>query len=276
MEINKSQNRWIFWSFLFVFFCVSIYVLRSVLLPFVAGIVLGYLFDPWTSFLEKKGINRTFATFLVMITAILIFIPIIALLIHLFDEQLSRFLSGLPAYIAAFTKKIEPFIIDLQTRFPSLNAQKIREWISSELAENSKLIGSLIKNILAKSFAFINLLSLLLITPVVTFYMLRDWDSFVKKVDGLLPRKSKKSIRQQAKEIDRTLAGFIRGQLSVCLLLGIYYGLGLFFIGLDLGIVIGLLAGFLSFISRPNQAVLHFNLGSISSISFWSAFKIKH
>jgi predicted PurR-regulated permease PerM len=125
---------------------------------------------------------------------------------------------------------------------------KVRTSIRATLADNIKIIGVMLRKILSKSFALFNLISLILITPIVTFYMLRDWDRFVSKVNSLLPRKSKKSIRKQAKEIDRALAGFIRGQLSVCLLLGCYYGIGLHLINLDLGIVIGFFAGLLSFI----------------------------
>lgn len=249
MSASTNQNyKWLFWTILFFMLCGLTYLLRSVLLPFAAGIILGYLFDPWASYLEKKGINRTFATLLVLIAAILIFIPIVAILLNIIDVQLNRFLQVLPDYIAALSKKIEPVIIDLQDRLPNFDMEKFRSSIHASLSDNLKIIGVMLRKILTKSFALFNLLSLILITPVVTFYMLRDWDRFVAMVDSLLPRKSKKSIRKQAKEIDKTLAGFIRGQISVCLLLGTYYGLGLYLIGLDLGVVIGLLAGILSFI----------------------------
>ena len=249
MTVLQNTNRnWLIWTAIFIVFCFLTYILRSVLLPFVAGIILGYLFDPWVSFLEKKKINRTLATFLVMLTATLIFIPIVAILLNILDEQLLRFIKTLPAYINSLIQKINPFMIELQTRFPHLNLEETNDSLRENLTENIKYIGIFLKKIISKGFAFFNLLSLLLITPVVTFYMLRDWDRFVAKVDSLLPRKSKKNIRNQAKEIDRTLAGFIRGQLSVCLLLGTYYGIGLYLVGLDLGIIIGFLSGLLSFI----------------------------
>ena len=243
-----SSHNWIFWSFLFIIFCATIYILKSVILPFAAGIILGYLFAPWASFLERKGINRTLATLLVMIITILIFVPIAGILISIINEQLSHFLTVLPHYISAFIKKIEPIMIDLQDRFPSFDIEKTRTYIRSTLTDNIKILGVILKGVLSKGFAFFNLLSLILITPVVTFYMLRDWNCFVAKVDSLLPRKSKKNIRQQAKEIDKALAGFIRGQVSVCFLLGCFYALGLYLVGMDLGLVIGFLAGILSFI----------------------------
>ena len=118
----------------------------------------------------------------------------------------------------------------------------------SNMANGLQFIGSVIRSVVSSGFAFFNLLSLLLITPVVAFYMLRDWDKFIAKVDSLLPRKSRESVREQAREIDRTLAGFIRGQLSVCLILGTYYSTGLYLVGLELGVVVGFVAGIISFI----------------------------
>lgn len=245
---NYKEYRWLIWGLIFIAFCITIHALRSVLLPFVAGITLGYLFDPLASYFEKKGLNRTIATLLVLSLAILIFIPIIALFIALINEQLATFISALPQYVASFTKKIEPLINELQSRFPDFNAEKVRTSIRAAVSDNFKMIGNLLHSLLNKSFALINLLSLLLITPIVTFYMLRDWDSFTAKVNSLLPRKSKKTIRATAKEIDQTLSGFIRGQISVCVLLGIYYSIGLYLVGLDLGLIVGFTAGLISFI----------------------------
>ncbi|MBR1605717.1 MAG: AI-2E family transporter [Alphaproteobacteria bacterium] len=246
--MNYKEYRWLIWGLIFIAFCIIIHALHSVLLPFVVGITLGYLFDPLASYFEKKGLNRTIATLLVLGLAILVFIPIIILFITLINEQLSTFIGALPQYVSSFTKKIEPLINELQTRFPDINAEKIKASIRASVADNFKIAGGVLHSLLNKSFALINLISLLLITPIVTFYMLRDWDNFTKKVNSLLPRKSKKSIRIAAKEIDKTLSGFIRGQISVCILLGIYYSLGLYLIGLDLGLIIGFTAGLISFI----------------------------
>lgn len=249
MPIHKKENRnWVFWLTLFALFCLSVYALKSVLLPFVAGIIIGYLLDPWASYFERHGMNRTLATILVLFLVVIFLIPALIVLFSIIDEQIGRFLEALPQYITIFVKKIEPIIQELQSRFPSLEADKIKAYIKGNMANGLKIIGSVIRSVISSGFAFFNLLSLLLITPVVTFYMLRDWDKFIAKVDSLLPVKSQDSIREQAKEIDCTLAGFIRGQLSVCLILGTYYSLGLYFIGLELGVVVGFVAGIISFI----------------------------
>ena len=249
MITEKKNNRnWVFWLVLFVLFCIAVYVLRSVLLPFVAGIIIGYLLDPWTSKFEKWGMNRTFATFLVMFLVLIFMIPALIILIGIIDEQLGQFLAELPRYITSLVKKMEPVFIELQDHFPSLQPEKSREYLKNNMTNNLKIVGSLMGGLVSGGFALINLLSLLLITPIVAFYMLRDWDNFLAKVKELLPRNSKKEIILQAKEIDRTLSGFIRGQLSVCILLGTFYSVGLYAVGLELGVLVGFIAGLISFI----------------------------
>ena len=122
------------------------------------------------------------------------------------------------------------------------------EEIAKFLKTSVRNVGKILKSLMSNGFALINLISLLLIMPVVTFYMLRDWDDFVKKFESLLPKKSKKGIMEGFKEIDKIIAGFIRGQLSVCLILGLFYSVGLKLVGLELGLLVGFIAGIISFI----------------------------
>lgn len=252
---QKTNRNWMFWIALFILFCLSVYVLRSVLLPFVAGIVIGYLLDPCASRFEKWGMNRTLATFLVLFLVVIFLVPAIILLVGVIDEQLGRFISVVPQYISSFVKKIDPFINEVHEQFPSLEADKLKLYLRNNIANSLKIVGGVLRRIITSGFALFNLISLLLITPVVTFYMLRDWDKFLAKIDSLLPRSSKKSIREQARQIDKTLAGFLRGQLSVCVLLGTYYSLGLHFVGLDLGLLVGFIAGIISFIPYVGSIV---------------------
>ena len=247
MTLKRDRN-FTFWFVLFILFAAAIYCLRSVLMPFVAGIIIGYLLDPCASKFEKWGMNRTWATVLTMLLLILILIPSLAALISIIDSQLGHFIAVLPQYLTAFANKVEPIIVGIQDRFPALEADKIREAIRGNMGNTLKVVGNILRKLVSSGFALVNIISLLLITPVVAFYMLRDWDSFVKKVDDLLPKHSKKSIEKQAKEIDCILSSFIRGQLSVCVLLGLFYAIGLYFVGLDLGVLVGFISGIISFI----------------------------
>ena len=178
----------------------------------------------------------------------IIAVPAVLMLFGIIDEQLGQFIRAVPNYLASFARKIEPVINELQQRIPSLEPERIRDYIRSNMANSLKLVGNVMRSVITNGFALINILSLVLITPIVAFYMLRDWDTFVAKVDSLLPKQSKKSIEKQAREIDRILASFIRGQLSVCVLLGTFYAVGLYIVGLDLGVLVGFLAGIISFI----------------------------
>ena len=244
---KEKNNKWIFWGILFLLFCITVYVLKSILLPFVVGIIIGYLFDPLANKLEKWGCNRTLATALILLLAALIIIPALVLLFGVINEQLVKFLHFIPEYISSLTRKAEPFLRELQNKFPDLNSEKIKAQLGDNASDALKVGISAIGKIIGGGIAFLNLLSLLLITPVVAFYMLRDWNHFTKKIDDLLPKKSKTTIRKIAKDIDKAIAGFIRGQLTVCLILGTFYGLALHFTGLQLGFLVGFIAGIISF-----------------------------
>lgn len=244
----KRNKNLMFWLMLLALFATMVYVLRSVLMPFVAGIIIGYLLDPFATKFEKLKMNRTWATILTMFLLVLIVVPALIALFSVIDSQLGHFLDVMPKYLSSFAKKIEPAIVGLQERFPALEADKIREAIRGNMGNGLKVAGNIFRKLVSGGFALFNVLSLLLITPVVAFYMLRDWGAFVRKVDDLLPKNYKKSIEKQAKEIDCILSSFIRGQLSVCLLLGLFYAIGLYVVGLDLGILVGFMAGVISFI----------------------------
>lgn len=254
--MSKTENKnWIFWLTLFGIFCLLVYTLRSVLLPFVVGIIIGYLLDPLATRFEKLKLSRTTATCLVLFLVAIILIPALIALAGMIDEQLALFINAVPKYMSSLSQKIEPLIANLQDSFPALSREKIREYLQGNISNGLKLLGSVLRKLITSSYALFNIISLLLITPVVAFYMLRDWNDFIKKVDSLLPKSYKKEIRNQAKAIDKIISSFIRGQLSVCVLLGSFYAIGLTLVGLDLGMLVGFIAGIISFIPYVGSIV---------------------
>lgn len=236
------------WLLLFVLFCTVFYALRSILLPFVAGIILGYLFAPLASKFEKLKMSRTWATIFVFLIVILIITPLLALLCGMISEQLNVFISSMPVYMADLSKKMMPLLDRLQAYFPGLDVSDINQTFFTNTSHAFQFGGKLLQSALENGAAIVNIFSLILITPVVTFYMLRDWDVFARKVKGLLPKKHKKSIDEILSRIDAALSGFIRGQVSVCIILGAYYAVCLKIVGLKLGLLIGFVAGIISFI----------------------------
>ncbi len=254
--MSKTENKnWIFWLTLFGIFCLLVYTLRSVLLPFVVGIIIGYLLDPLATRFEKLKLSRTTATCLVLFLVAIILIPALIALAGMIDEQLALFINAVPKYMSSLSQKIEPLIANLQDSFPALSREKIREYLQGNISNGLKLLGSVLRKLITSGYALFNIVSLLLITPVVAFYMLRDWNDFIKKVDSLLPKSYKKEIRNQAKAIDKIISSFIRGQLSVCVLLGSFYAIGLTLVGLDLGMLVGFIAGIISFIPYVGSIV---------------------
>lgn len=245
---NKIQLSPYTWLIIFFTFFYLIYILRSVLMPFVAGTLLAYLLDPSVDKLQKLKLSRTSSTLIVCALLIIIVLPTIGLLMGLIENQISLLIQATPKYLNLIMEKVRPSLTDLSSRFPELQSSNIEELIKSNIGNSLKFVGKVLKALVSNGFAIVNLISLLLIMPIVTFYMLRDWDEFVKKFESLLPIKSKKTITETLKEIDKIIAGFIRGQLSVCIILGIFYSIGLKLVGLELGLLVGFIAGIISFI----------------------------
>jgi len=236
------------WIVIFAVFFFFLYVLRSVLMPFVAGILLAYLLDPMVEKLQKWKMSRLWATLTVCLLAVLIILPALCFLGEMIEDQIALLIKGTPRYLGLIMEKVKPVIASLAERFPDLPNGELETMIKANVGNALKFVGKVLTKLVSNGFALINLLSLILIMPVVTFYMLRDWNTFVKKFEDLLPKKSKKGIMQILQEINKIIAGFVRGQISVCLILGAFYSIGLKLVGLDLGLLIGFIAGVISFI----------------------------
>jgi len=237
-----------FWLLGFVLFLAVVYLLRGILLPFVAGMALAYFLDPVCDRLERAGQSRTLATTLVTIVFAVLAIAALLLLVPLLYDQIVNLAERLPAYLDRLRTILQPIIQELQRRLPVESFGQARQALSGQAANVLGWIGGALGRLLTGGLALVNILSLMFITPVVTFYLLRDWDRIVMHVDSWLPRGHAEVIREQCALIDRTLAGWVRGQATVCLLLAAYYGIALTVIGLDFGLAVGLLTGLLSFV----------------------------
>jgi predicted PurR-regulated permease PerM len=243
-----------FWLVGAVVALIAVYLLRTILLPFVAGMAIAYCLDPACDKLERWGASRTLATAIVTLAFAILLIMALLLFVPLLVDQLTQFLSSLPDLINRAHARLLPFYERLQLRFDLPNVAELgalaRDRMGSALAWVGQGVGSFARG----GIAIANLLSLVFITPVVTFYMLRDWDRVIARIDALLPRHHAAIVREQALAIDHTLAGFARGQASVCLVLAIYYASGLMLVGLPFGLVVGLAAGLLTFIPYLGSA----------------------
>ena len=232
---------------------VVLWVLGDMLLPFLIGIAIAYFLDPAADMLERWGLSRSLAVLAITLASLVILLPVVLFITTTLIGQLSAlnnfsFSEEKIIEIEAQLKSILPAAIgenlDLRALF-----QKISAFISERATQlldgfAKQMFGALVSS----AASLINLAVLFLVVPVVAVYMLLDWDRMIAHLKGLLPRDHEGTICMLASEIDRTLAAFIRGMGSVSLILGSYYALGLWAIGLDFGLAIGAFAGLVTFI----------------------------
>lgn len=244
-----------FWLVVLVVVLLCTYLLRSVLLPFVAGMAVAYLLDPICDRLERWKLSRTWATTIVTVVFILICVIILLILVPAVVSQIVTLIERAPAYLNAIQREIGELVAMLKDRLEPATLERLQEAMRGSADKVIAWVTNLLGGVVSGGVAFVNFVALLVITPVVAFYLLRDWDRLIEQADDALPRKHLETIRGLAKQVDETLAGFLRGQGMVCILLALFYAIGLTIAGLDFGLVIGLIAGFLSFIPYVGSLV---------------------
>ncbi|ASG22602.1 AI-2E family transporter [Nitrospirillum viridazoti] len=244
-----------FWLVGLVVGVVLIWLLRGMLLPFVAGMAIAYLLDPVADRLEGFGLPRLAATCVVLLIFVVVVVLCILLLVPLIQQQVTQLIESLPAIITWARDETMQRVRSLMAALPPDDIERLRGAASEYVGTLVGWGADFIKNLFSGGAALFGLVSLLFITPVVAFYLLRDWDRMVATLDGWLPREHAEVVREQLRAVDRTLAGFVRGQATVCLALGAFYALAMTAVGLNFGLVIGLIAGILSFIPYVGTVV---------------------
>jgi predicted PurR-regulated permease PerM len=245
MTLGTQAKIWGAILFAFVIFLV---LLKGILLPFVAGMAIAYLLDPTCDRLERMGCSRDLATVIVTAVFAIVVILFLLLIVPLAVQEAVAFLTSLPDFISRTQDRLMPYLAELQQRLSLPDAAEMSQLARERFGSALSWLGGALQSVVGQGLALANLLSLIFITPVVTFYLLRDWDRLVAKLDGLLPRAHASTIRSQAALVNQTLAGFARGQSMVCASLAIFYAVGLMLVGLPFGLIVGLLAGLLTFI----------------------------
>lgn len=232
-----------YWGIAAAVFLLALWFLGAVMLPFLVGGAIAYFLDPVADRLESLGLSRTVATTLISVVALLIFILAALLIIPLLVQQLIALVNAAPTLL----DQLQKF---LTQRFPQiLDQHSVVHQTLLSIGETIKSQGGKLANsLLTSAMTVINAVVFIVVVPVVAFYLLLDWDRMVAHVDDWLPRDHRAVIRRLASEIDAVLAGFVRGQLTVCLVLGSYYALALMLVGLQFGLVVGAIAGLITFI----------------------------
>ncbi|MGC4025315.1 MAG: AI-2E family transporter [Mesorhizobium sp.] len=258
-----------FWLIAVAVFAIFLYMFSDILLPFLAGLALAYFLDPVADRLQKLGFSRLMATVIILVTFLIIVVLGLVILIPLLASQLTEFAERLPQYLTQLQSLVTSFNPEWLKRNFGVDPSALSDGLNSLMTSSVGILSTVFQSIWSSSVKLFSIASLLVVTPVVAFYMLLDWDRMVAVVDSWVPRDHVQTVRQIARDINSATAGFVRGQGTLCLVLGAMYAFGLTLVGLNFGILIGLFAGLISFIPYVGSLTgLALSLG-IAFVQFW-------
>ncbi|MBB3972304.1 AI-2E family transporter [Hansschlegelia beijingensis] len=263
------QRQALFWLAALVAVAFFLYLFSGILLPFVAGLALAYLLDPLADRLERLGLPRVAATVVILLSVLLVFVAAIILIAPLIGQQILGLVQRMPETIARLQ---ELLATQRQGWFGGVVNQglgQLRDSLGTVVSQAVNWITAFLSSLWASGDAIMSVVSLLVVTPVVAFYMLIDWDRMVGTIDAWTPLRHKETVRSLAREMDESIAGFVRGQALVCLLLGTFYGIALSTVGLNFGLVIGLAAGLIGFIPYVGSLTGLIVSVGVATVQFW-------
>lgn len=252
------------WGIAAAVFLFLLWALGNVLLPFLVGGAIAYFLDPVADRLERAGLSRVGATTVISLVALLAAVLLVLAVIPTLVQQLTGLINAAPDIAA----RLQAFLIE---RFPELtdSTSTVRQTLAQIAAGIQAKGGALAETLLSSAMSLVSAIVFVVVVPVVAFYMLLDWDHMVARIDSLLPRDHAPVIRRLGREINAVLAGFVRGQLSVCLLLGTFYAVALMLAGLQFGLVVGAIAGAITFIPYVGSIVGGALAVGLALFQFW-------
>lgn len=245
----KTKDKIILYLLFTALFLTFTWAIKSILFPFICAIVIAYFLDPLCDRLERFGLQRTASASIILGIFLVSVTILFALILPLLYEQLLSLFETIPNYINIVVNETYPKIYQFALSHGFFIEPDIHNYFTNEnLAHMLGFSGTILDNVMQSGVVLFNVISLIFITPVLVFYMLRDWDLLVKNINKYLPNNHGKEIRAIFTDIDKTLSGYVHGQFNVCIILGIFYAISLSILGLNFGFLIGFLTGFLSFI----------------------------
>ncbi|MCF7645852.1 AI-2E family transporter [Pseudochrobactrum asaccharolyticum] len=265
----SMRKQAFFWLFATIIFVLFLTVFSSILLPFVAGLALAYFLDPVADWLERFGMSRLLATCVILITFVVVLVLGLIIIVPVLVTQMAEFISKFPGYFTQLQALIAHQDSEWLKKYLGMNSTVIQDNLSSFLKQGASFLTTLLQSLWNSGKSLIDLAGLFVVTPVVAFYMLLDWDRMVDTIDSWVPRDHVKTVRQIAREMNEAIAGFIRGQGTLCLILGTYYAIGLTLTGLNFGLLIGLFAGLISFIPYIGSIVGLVLAIGVALVQFW-------
>lgn len=258
----KDQLR--YWGIAAVLFLVLFWFLGNVLLPFLVGGAIAYFLDPVADRLERMGMSRVAATTLISLVALVLVVLLVLAVIPSLVNQLTALINAAPD----ISKRLQEFLLE---RFPDLadSTSTIRQTLAEIGAAIQARGAQLAQGVLTSALGVISVVVFIVVVPVVAFYLLLDWDEMIARIDAMLPRDHAPTIRRLAREVDQVLAGFVRGQVSVCITLGTFYAVALMAAGLQFGLVVGAIAGAITFIPYVGSIIGGTLAIGLALFQFW-------
>ncbi|MFC3752748.1 AI-2E family transporter [Aquamicrobium ahrensii] len=263
------RRQALFWGVAAVVLIIFMYVFSGILLPFVAGMALAYFLDPVADRLQRLGLSRLMATIVILFAFIVVLVLAVVVLVPVLASQMADFVANLPDYMTRLQSLVTNFDPQWLERRFGVDAAGLKEGLNSLLTSGFGLLTTLFQSIWNSGMALVSVVSLLVVTPVVAFYMLLDWDRMIAVVDSWVPRDHVQTVRTIFSDINRATAGFVRGQGTLCLILGCMYAIGLTLTGLNFSILIGLFAGLISFIPYVGSLTGLVLAVGVAFVQFW-------
>lgn len=246
--MSPTAYRLLFWFGLLFLVIVALGLVQAILMPFATGFAIAYILAPLVTRLEGWGVRRSLASLFVLAIFVFGLICILVILVPLVQGQIVQLIARVPTLVRALQDQLGKLILLLQEHLPAEDVGKLRDLVGAKLAEAMTWLAGMVQGMITSSLAILNILSLVVVTPIVTFFLLRDWEKMIAQIDSYLPRQSLETVRGQARLVSDTLGGFVHGQALICLILAIYYGIALTLAGLASGMALGLLIGVLAII----------------------------
>ena len=263
------QRQALIWILAVITTVLMLWLLKGILLPFVAGMAVAYCLDPLADRLEAMGLSRLMATGVITLVFVLLAVIFSVLLLPLLFEQAVALANILPEVINKGRHLIIEVTHDRLADLLGTRGSAVETALSGAMNDTGTWLPNLLSIIGYQGLQFVSLIAMIAVTPVVAFYMLLDWDRMVAQVDKLLPRDHAETIRELVIETNQVLEGFVRGQAIVCLALGIFYAIGLSAAGLKFGLVVGIAAGIISFIPYLGTVTGFVTAMGLALFQFW-------
>ncbi len=266
LRLREKLALWLIIALLFGFF---IFLIKGILLPFVVAAIIAYFLNPAADKLESWNVSRGVATLILCCSFFMVVAVVTSVLLPIFSDQFFAFIHKMPEYSLYIQTHWLPRVSNAIDQIDPEAIAKGKEILGDASASIIQYFALIIAGVWTSGLALVNLLSLLFITPIVVYYLLKDWDTFIERINQLLPLEYAPTIRQQCHEIDKIISAYIRGQTNVCLFLAVFYGVGLTLAGLQFGLLIGIATGILSFIPYVGM-LFGFVIGMIvGTVQFW-------